>query len=108
MPVIRSASVGAHAAAKSTNDAAAAAAAHAAGQAVATAHVPQHAYGGAYYALRAIAAANRSQAAEEVERERSWQTAQLPERLREEIMSRLLVEEDARGVRVTVRKGRGF
>jgi hypothetical protein len=108
MSVIRNASLGAHAAAKATDDAAAAAAAHAAGQAVATAHVPQHAYGGAYYALRAIAAANPSRAAAEAERERSWQTAQLPERLRAEIMSRLLVEEDTRGVRVTVRKGRGF
>jgi hypothetical protein len=54
MPVIRNASLGAHAAAKATNDAAAAAA-HAAGQAVATAHVPQHAYGGACYALKAVA-----------------------------------------------------
>ena len=108
MRVIRNASSGAHAAAKATTRATVAAAAHAAGQAVATAHVPQHAYGGAYYALKAIAAANPSRAAQEVERERSWQTTQLPEPLRDEVMSRLLVEEDRRGVRVTVRKGRGF
>lgn len=101
MPVIRDASLGAHAAAKAKTDAAAVAAARAAGQAVATAHVPQHAYGGAYYALKAIAAANPSRVAEEVERERAWQDAQLPERLRDEIMGRLVVEEDTHGVRVT-------
>lgn len=108
MPVIRNASLGAHAAAKAKTDAAAAAAAHAAGQAVATAHVPQHAYGGAYYALKAIAAGDPSRAAELVEHERCWQTARLPERLRDEIMSRLVVEEHTRGVRVSVRKGPGF
>src|SRR3954452_18691424 len=47
MAVIRTASLDAHAAAKEATDPAAIAAAHAAGQAVATAHVPQHAYGGA-------------------------------------------------------------
>ena len=108
MPAIRNASLGAHAAAKATNDAAATAAAHAAGQAVATAHVPQHAYGGGYYALMAIAAANPSRAAAAVECERRWQAAQLPEPLRAEIMSRLVAEEDTRGVRITVRKGGGF
>ena len=53
MAVIRKASLDAHAAAKDVkeNDAACFA-----GQAVATAHVPQHAYGGSYYALKAIAA----------------------------------------------------
>jgi hypothetical protein len=45
MAVIRGASLGAHAAAKGVGtDPAASAAAHAAGQAVATAHVPQHAF----------------------------------------------------------------
>ena len=57
MAVIRRASLEAHAAAKEVEHRpAACAAAHAAGQAVATAHVAQHAYGGAYYALRAVAA----------------------------------------------------
>ncbi len=57
MADIRGASLAAHAAARAAkeNDAACFAA-RAAGQAVATAHVPQHAYGGAYYALKAIAA----------------------------------------------------
>jgi hypothetical protein len=54
MAVIRLASLGAHAAAKEIgNDSPAASAAHAAGQAVATAHVPLHALGAANYALQA-------------------------------------------------------
>lgn len=49
MQRIRKASLSAHAAAKEVKaDKAACEAARAAGQAVATAHVPQHAYGGAY------------------------------------------------------------
>ncbi len=59
MATIRTASLNAHAAAKLADDAAATAVAHAAGHAVATAHGPQHAYGGAYYALRAVKAQNR-------------------------------------------------
>ena len=51
MATIRGASLSAHAAAKENEDPAAIAAA--AGQAVATAHVAQHAYRSAYYALRA-------------------------------------------------------
>jgi hypothetical protein len=108
MSVIRGASLAAHAAAKDAGDASAVAAAHAAGQAVATAHVAQHAYGGAYYALKAIAAADSVNQAARVERERRWQAAQLPDRLRDEIMSRIVVEEGRRGLRITIRKGEGF
>ncbi|NLA38718.1 MAG: hypothetical protein GX882_04925 [Methanomicrobiales archaeon] len=79
-------------------------AARAAGQAVATAHVPQHAYGAAWYALKAVAAAEPA----DVIRERKWQVGRLPEGLREEIMRRIIVL--GRGGRVTVRlqKGEGF
>ena len=53
MAVIRKASLASHAAAREVReDNAARSAARAAGQAVATAHVPQHAFGAAYYALR--------------------------------------------------------
>src|SRR5690606_9308803 len=85
MAVIRAASLNAHAAAKEVkeNDSACFAA-HAAGQAVATAHVPQHAYGGAYYALKAIASANPSDAERVVANEYEWQSKALPEHLREE------------------------
>ena len=58
MAVIRQASLAAHAAAREAKEnRAACLAARAAGQAVATAHVPQHAFGASYYALRAGAAA---------------------------------------------------
>jgi hypothetical protein len=57
MSVIRGASLNAHAAARKVKENVAAFfAARAAGQAVATAHVTQHAFGASYYALKAIAA----------------------------------------------------
>jgi hypothetical protein len=55
MSVIRRASLSAHAAAKGNRESDAAFAAHAAGQAVATAHVPTHALGAALYGIRAVA-----------------------------------------------------
>ncbi|WP_426130430.1 putative immunity protein [Pararhizobium sp. PWRC1-1] len=109
MPAIRSASLSAHASAKDVKaDQAACEAAHAAGQAVATAHVPQHAYGGAYYALRAIIA-DRPEAAEQFAYdERAWQSAQLPDHLREEIMTRIILDPRKKGLFVTIQKGPGF
>lgn len=72
MAVIRKASLDAHAAARDLGeDNPARSAAHAAGQAVATAHVPRHAYGAAIYAQQAIFRATKSLDA--VERERNWQ-----------------------------------
>lgn len=56
MSVIRGASLGAHAAAKVARRDDAKFAAHAAGQAVATAHVPTHALGSSLYGIRAVAA----------------------------------------------------
>ncbi|MDK2889621.1 MAG: hypothetical protein PWR21_253 [Methanoculleus sp.] len=109
MAEIRGASLAAHAAARDAkgNDAACFAA-RAAGQAVATAHVPQHAYGGAYYALKAVAAADPANAVSNVAREREWQAGRLPGGLREEIMSRIIVLERGGGVSVKLRKGEGF
>jgi hypothetical protein len=108
MATIRAASLNAHAAAKDTDDSAAIAAAHAAGQAVATAHVPQHAYGGAYYALRAIAAQHPTQQLEHVNLEREWQAGQLSTHLRAETMDRIVVEQTPKGLRITIRKGADF
>ena len=72
MAVIRKASLTAHAAAREVGaDTPARSAARAAGQAVATAHVPTHAIGAANYALQAIDRATNSLDA--VARERSWQ-----------------------------------
>lgn len=109
MAAIRGASLAAHAAAKTAQmSLAACCAAHAAGQAVATAHVAQHAYGGAYYALKAVLADNPASAAERVAQEWAWQAQQLPPHLREPIMSRLLVEEQRNELRITIQKGPGF
>lgn len=109
MAEIRGASLGAHAAARDAEKGSAARyAARAAGQAVATAHVPQHAYGGAYYALKAVAAADPDNAVVNVPVEREWQAERLPRGLREEIMGRIVVLERGGGVSVKLRKGEGF
>lgn len=109
MAEIRGASLAAHAAARDAkeNDAACFAA-RAAGQAVATAHVPQHAYGAAYYALKAVAAADPVNAGVNVAAEREWQAERLPEGLREEIMGRIAVQVRRGGVSIKLWKGEGF
>ncbi len=78
MSVIRKASLDSHAAAREVGeDSPARSAARAAGQAVATAHVPTHAYGAAIYAQQAIFRATDS--FDEVEKERNWQYQHLLE-----------------------------
>jgi hypothetical protein len=79
MGVIRNASLSSHAAAREVGENnAARSAAHAAGQAVATAHVPVHSLGAANYALQAI---YRATTPAEVEaalaKEREWQLQRL-------------------------------
>lgn len=85
MAVIRKASLDSHAAAREVGrDNAARSAARAAGQAVATAHVPTHSIGSAIYALQAIyRATNASDAHAAVAKERDWQYQHLL-RLRKE------------------------
>jgi len=75
MAVIRKASLDSHAAAREVGeDNAARSAARAAGQAVATAHVPTHSIGAANYALQAIhRATDSSDADATVAKERDWQ-----------------------------------
>lgn len=109
MSTIRGASLSAHAAAKEIkeNDSACFAA-HAAGQAVATAHVPQHAYGGAYYALKAIAASDPTNAEANLAQELDWQAQKLPEHLREEIMQRIIIEKRKSRFFITIQKGTDF
>ncbi|MEI7452276.1 MAG: putative immunity protein [Candidatus Falkowbacteria bacterium] len=79
MVVIRKASLDSHVAAREVGeDSAARSAARAAGQAVATAHVPRHAYGAAVYAQQAIFRATNSVEADvAATAERDWQYHQL-------------------------------
>jgi hypothetical protein len=79
MAVIRKASLEAHAAAREVGeDNPSRSAARAAGQAVATAHVPGHSLGAAIYALQAIhRAAGASGAEAAVAKERDWQYRRL-------------------------------
>lgn len=81
MAVIRKASLSAHAAARDVGeDNPARSAARAAGQAVATAHVPTHAIGAAIYSLQAIhRAADAADADATVAKERDWQIQRLSE-----------------------------
>ena len=81
MAVIRKASLDAHAAAREAGeDSPARSAARAAGQAVATAHVPRHAYGPAIYAQQAVCrATDSSQAEAAAAKERDWQYKHLLE-----------------------------
>jgi Imm-5 like putative immunity protein len=75
MAGIRKASLDSHAAAREVGeDNAARSAARATGQAVATAHVPRHAYGPAVYAQQAIyRATNPSETDAAIAKERDWQ-----------------------------------
>jgi hypothetical protein len=81
MAVIRKASLDSHAAARDVGeDNPARSAAHAAGQAVATAHVLTHSIGAAIYGLQAIHRANSSADADAaVAQERNWQYQHLVE-----------------------------
>ncbi len=109
MSNIRGASLAAHAAAREAkeNDAACFAA-RAAGQAVATAHVPQHAYGGAYYALKAIVAADPDNAKVKTTKELNWQSRHLPKNLRQEILNKIIIQERDGGIFIKLQKGKDF
>jgi len=80
MSAVRTASLGAHAAAREAEeDSPARFAARAAGQAVATAHVPSHAPGAGWYAAKALWASDPEHADELVASEREWQLRRLLE-----------------------------
>ena len=103
MSEIRGASLAAHAAARNVKDNSVACfAARAAGQAVATAHVPQHAYGSSYYSLKATIAANPVNSEVKALQEYNWQSKHLPKRLRQEIMSRIIILHNKTGVVVKI------
>jgi hypothetical protein len=109
MADIRGASLAAHAAARDAKENNAACyAARAAGQAVATAHVPQHAFGGAYYALKAIAVADPAHAEVEVAKERNWQARHIPAKLRQEVLKRVIVQKRDDEIFIKVQKDKDF
>jgi hypothetical protein len=89
MTVIRSASLSSHSAAKDTlrHDDAARYAAHAAGQAVATAHVPTHAIGCLVYCYKIIGVIYPENIIAKIEREKELQLSKLPENLRQWVIS---------------------
>jgi hypothetical protein len=84
MSAIRAAALPAHAAAKLVDqkDKAAIYAAHAAGQAVSTAHAPTHAVGTIAYSMKIAAVLNPNNVKEAAANEREWQNERLPEKLR--------------------------
>jgi hypothetical protein len=61
--------------------------ARSAGQAVATAHMADHAMGAPWYALKAVKAAGKS-----VDEERKWQNQQLPQEVKELVLSAMAIE----------------
>jgi hypothetical protein len=108
MSLIRDASLTAHAAAREAKENNAACfAARAAGQAVATAHVPQHAFGAAYYALKAVAASDPANAEAKIGEEQDWITKSLPENLRQEL-SRITVEKRGNQFFIKLQKDKDF
>jgi hypothetical protein len=108
MSEIRGASLAAHAAARETKNKSACFAARAAGQAVATAHVPQHAYGAAYYALKAVAASDPDNAEAKIAEELNWIMQHLPENLRREVLSRIIVQKNGNKFSIKIRKSKDF
>lgn len=84
----REAACAAHAAARSVSDAVAREVARAAGHAVATAHMADHELGAAMYAIRAVRlTASSGEADAAGEQECQWQRQQLPEAIRELVLS---------------------
>jgi len=106
---IRGSSLEAHTAAREAKDNAAACfAARAAGQAAAVAHVPQHAFGAAYYALKAVGAADPARAEANVLKELEWQRRHAAVGLREEVLKRIILQKNRSYVRVKIQKDPAF
>lgn len=78
----RAASVAAHAAAREAQDQSAVYVARACGHAVATAHMADHAPGAAMYAIKAIQVSGG-----DAQQEHCWQKQQLPDSIRELVLS---------------------
>ena len=109
MTNIRGASLAAHAAARVVKEYLAACfAARAAGQAAATPHVPQHAFGAAYYSLKAVAAADPQHSETNVAKELDWQVQQVAKNLREEVSKRVIIQEYGNEIMIRIQKDKDF
>jgi hypothetical protein len=109
MAVIRAASLGAHAAAREVlENEPACFAARAAGHAVAVAHVSQHAYSSALYALKSVAAMDKENAEVNTSKERNWQSRHLPEGLRAKVMNRITIVKKGTRTFVKLQKDEDF
>ncbi len=75
---------------------------------MATSHVPQHALGSAYYALKAVAAAYPANAGEKIAEEREWQLRRLPKHLRKDIGDRIIVRIHDNKILIRIEKGGDF
>jgi hypothetical protein len=75
------ASLSAHHVARGSSDPVSIAVARSVGQAVATAHMADHSFGAAWYALKAVKQAGKS-----VDAERKWQNEQLPPEIRDLVL----------------------
>ena len=109
MSEIRGASLAAHAAAREVKENSIAFfAARAAGQAAATAHVSQHAFGAAYYALKTVAVADPANAEGRIAEEHNWQLLHIPERLCEEILDRIIIQKHDNRIVIKIQKSKDF
>jgi hypothetical protein len=78
----RTAAIATHAAARDVGDKSASAAARAAGHAAATAQIADYCLGASHYAIKAVRATGAS-----ADAERAWQVEQLPDEVREVVVS---------------------
>ena len=84
------ASVGAHAAARESDNPTSTAVARSVGHAVATAHMADHSLGAALYALKAVKNADKS-----IDIERKWQNEQLPSEIKDIVLTAMIMKEKA-------------
>ena len=68
----------------------------------------QHAFGAAYYALRAIAAADQPASLASVAREYEWQVDSVAEGLRNEVRRRVMIGRRGNRATVTIDKSGDF
>lgn len=113
MAEIRGASLAAHAAARlAPENSAARFAARAAGQAVATAHVAQHAYGAAHYALKATVASDPVNAEVKSVKEYKWISKMADRRfskkLRQEVLNRIIIQKRKDKIFIKIKKDKNF